>query len=354
MNHSCFLPAIALSLSLAAAGCAGGVNSADAASPTAGATMSVSDAQAFVANVQRQRGLPAPAPVSSIDELLDVLTSDQMGRFSDGERLVAGKPGVDALTLHASLELAWSDDFKTLSLILGELGKRADVEVQRLRSRRESGAKLSDAESKDLEQNQKNAEFDSKAQAAMEALAQEHLRAAGQVVAEARRQFPKDPLTYRVLAYHALLSGEWLAFDGAIEPLKDQEATDPGLVYLRALESLKRFAVRKDAAALLRKTLQLNPKLLRAQAKLMLVEEGIDAKYAEFEKLAVLAPQHPIVWLAGPSIKSDYELSASFRKARAVHQTGPADAPAAATPAGTAPVAPAPTAAPGAVAPPAP
>ncbi|HET7540518.1 MAG TPA: hypothetical protein VFK05_11625 [Polyangiaceae bacterium] len=345
MNHTGFLPAIAVSLLLLVSGCAAGANSADAASPTSGATMSVSDAQAFVTDVQRQRGLPAPAPVSSIDELLEVLTTDQMDRFGEGERLVAGKPGVDALTLHASLELAWSDDLKTLSLILAELGKRADAEVRRLSARREAGAKLSDAEQKDLEQNQKNLDFDSKAQAATEALAQEHLRAAGLVVAEARRQFPKDPLTYRVLAYHALLSGEWLAFDGAIEPLKDKEATDPGLVYLRALESLKRFAVRKDAAVLLRKALQLNPKLLRAQAKLTLVEEGIDAKYAEFEKLKAQAANHPIVWLAGPSMTSDYELSASFRKARAAQQPGPAVTPAAAAPA-------APTAPPAAVAPP--
>jgi hypothetical protein len=92
--------------------------------------------------------------------------------------------------------------------------------------------------------------------------------------------------------------------------------------------------VRKDAARLLRNALQLNPKMARAQAKLMLVEEGIDAKYAEFEKLKVLAPQHPIVWIAGPSITSDYELSSSFQKARAARQPAadPASAPPAAPP----------------------
>lgn len=333
MHHSCLWPAISLSFLLGLSGCAGGTNSAGAASPSG---MSSSDAQAFLAEVQQQRGLPAPVPVSSIDELLEVLVSDQTARFRDAERLVAGKPGVDATTLHASLELAWSDDFTTLSLILGELGKRADVEVQRLEAQRKSGSALSDAEAKDLEQNKKNAEFDAKAKQALEVLAQDHLQAAGQVVGEARRQFPKDPMTYRVVAYHALLSGEWLAFDAAIGALKDSEATDAGLVYLRALESLSRFAVRKDAAALLRKALQINPKLARAQAKLMLVEDGIDAKYAEFETLKALAPQHAIVWLAGPSITSDYELSASFRKARAARQTGVSgvsDAPAAPVPA---------------------
>jgi len=323
MNKARFLPAIGLSLLLAAAGCAGGTNAPGAASPSG---MSSTDAEAFLTDVQRQRGLPAPAPVNTIDELLEVLASDQTARFRDAERLVAGKPGVDAITLHASLELAWSDDFTTLALILDELRKRADAEVTRLDARREAGASLSEAESKDLEQNKKNAEFDAKAKQSLEVLAQDHLRAAGLVVAEARRQFPKDPMTYRVTAYQALLSGEWLAFDAAIGWLKADEAKDAGLIYLRALESLSRFAVRKDAAVLLRKALQVNPKLARAQAKLMLVEDGSDAKYAEFEKLRALAPQHAIVWLAGPSITSDYELSASFRKARAAREPGASEA----------------------------
>ena len=332
MHDSCLWPALGLSLFLAVSGCAGGSNSADAAS---GASMSTSDAQAFIAEVQRERGVPIDqAPVNSIDELLDVLASDQVQRFPSALRLVAGKPGVDAAALQATIELAWSDDFSTLALILNELRKRAEVEVKRLEAMRDSGTKLTDAEAKDLEQNQKNAEFDAKAKAALEALAQDHLRAAAQVVAEAKRQFPKDPATYRVTAYYALLSSDWLAFDAAMGWLKDSEAKDSGLIYLRALESLSRFAVRKDAATLLGNALQLNPKMARAQAKLMLVEQGIDAKYAEFEKLKVLAPQHPIVWIAGPSITSDYELSSSFQKARAARQAGaaPTSAPPAAPP----------------------
>lgn len=350
MQDSGVWRALGLSLFLAATGCASGANSADAASAASGASMSSSDAQAFVAEVQQKRGLPSPAPVNNIDELLDVLAGDQVRRFSGAEALVAGKPGIDAMSLHASLELAWSDDFSTLALILGELAKRADVEVKRLQTKRDTGTKLSDAEAKDLEQNQKNLEFDVKAKAALETLARDHLRASEQVVSEAKRQFPKDPQTYRVAAYYSLLSGNWLDFDAAIGKLKDEEAKDAGLIYLRGLEALSRFAVRKDAAARFRAALQVNPKLARAQAKLTLVESEIDAKYAEFEKLEALAPQHPIVWLAGPSIKSDYELSESFRKARAARQ---ADAPAASpAPASSTPAA-APAAVPAAAAPPA-
>jgi len=190
----------------------------------------------------------------------------------------------------------------------------------------------------------KNAEFNHKGKGALAVLAQDHLRAAGKVVTEARRQFPKDPMTYRVVAYYALLSGQWLDFDASISWLKDAEANDAGLIYLRALESLNRFAMRKDAALLFRKALGVNPKMARAQAKLTLVEDGADAKYAEFEKLKALAPQHAIVWLAGPSITSDYELASSFRDARAERKAETTGAAGGALPTAAPPVAPAPAA----------
>jgi hypothetical protein len=342
MHHWCLRSAIGLSLLFALFGCAGGANSAEVASA---ASMSSSDAEAFITDVQRQRGLPLEHPVvGSIDELLGVIENDQVGRFSEGERLVAGKPGIDAMALHATIELVWSDDFSTLSLILSELEKRANVEVERLRAKRESSSGFSDADGKALEQNQKNAEFNHRGKGALAVLAQDHLRAAGKVVAEARRQFPKDPMTYRVVAYYALLSGQWLDFDASISWLKDAEANDAGLIYLRALESLNRFAMRKDAALLFRKALRVNSKMARAQAKLTLVEDGAEAKYAEFEKLKALAPPHAIVWLAGPSITSDYELASSFRVARAerkAESTGAAGGP---QPTAAPPVAPAPAA----------
>jgi hypothetical protein len=313
-----FLGAAGSALLLALAGCAAGEPSAD--SP-AGAAMSPTDAQAFIAEVQRERGIAVDTtPVTNMQQLLQALGDDQVGRFSSAEQLVAGKPGIDALTLHATLELAWSDDFTTFARILGELGKRAEFESNRLREKRDSGLGLSDAETKNLEQSQKNAAFDRKAKLALEVLAQEHLKTASDVVDQALRQFPKDPMTYRVAAYLSLLSREWPNFDAAMSWFTETEAKDAGLAYLRALEQLNRRRVPKNATALLREALRLHPQMVRAQAKLVLSEDGIDATYAEFEKLRALAPRHPMVSILGPSLTSDYQLSSSFRQARAARQ----------------------------------
>ena len=283
--------------------------------------MSPNDAQAFIVQVQHERGIPLDrTPVGTTEELLQALSDDQVGRFASAIQLVAGKPGIEALTLHATIELAWSDDFTTLARILEELRKRAQFEVLRLQTKQDSGVALTEAETKGLEQSQKNAAFNAKAKFALTVLAAEHLQIAGGIVDQALRQFPKDPKTYRVAAYLSLLSREWPNFDAAMSWFADREAQDAGLVYLRALETLNRRRVPKEATVLFREALRLNPRMVRAQAKLVLSEDGIDATYGEFEKLRAVAPQHPMVSLLGPSITSDYQLSSSFRQALAARQ----------------------------------
>jgi hypothetical protein len=321
MDHLRFWRAARVSLLAALAGCAGAGHAAD---PPAAHSMSPSDAQAFIAEVTRERGITVDrTAVTSMEQLFQTLGDDQIGRFASAEQLVAGKPGIEALTTHATIELAWSDDFTTFARILDELAKRADFAVKQLHTQRDAGRALTDAELKALEQNQKNAAFDTRAKLALSVLADEHLRIARGVVYETLRQFPKDPLTYRVAAYLSLLSREWPDFDAAMSWFTETEAKDAGLVYLRALEALNRRRVPKDATALLRECLRLNPKMVRAQAKLVLSEENVDATYREFQNLRAVAPQHPMVAIWGPAIISDYELSSAFREARAA-RTPPA------------------------------
>ncbi len=104
MVHLRFWGATGLSLLVAISGCGGSGHSAD--SPAAD-SISPSDARAFIAQVQRERGIPVDqTPVSSMDQLLQALSDDQVGRFASAVQLVAGKPGIDALAIHATIELA--------------------------------------------------------------------------------------------------------------------------------------------------------------------------------------------------------------------------------------------------------
>lgn len=311
--------------------------------------MSPAEAREYIAGVQKERGVvPDPTPVTSVDQLLDILTADEVNRFQAAAQLVAGKPGIDALSLNATIELCWSDSLTTVALIVEELRKRDDADVQRLRQERDAGRDFPEAKQKELEKAEQAVAFDLKTRSALEVLAKDHLGAGGALVHEELRQFPSDPRTYRVAAFYYLLTGDWQHFDTSMQWLKDSEATDSGLQYLRGLEALQRYAIKKEASGFLRKALELNPKQVRAQAKLVFTVEGIEAVHAELEKLRAVSPRHPVVTIAGPSITSAYEMSTAFSKARETR------APAAAPPAGggaagTPPApTPAPTAAPAA------
>jgi len=289
--------------------------------------MSSEDARAFLAEVQKERGVAPGAPVTTMEQLLQVLEGDEIGRFESATAFIAGKPGVDAMTLHATLELSWSDGFSTVAVIVGELAKRAAVDVKRLSDQKASGQALSDAQEKDLERAEKSVAFHTKARQALEQLARDHLKTALGPVNETLRQFPKDPRTYRVAALYYLLAEEWEKFDTAMGWFEDGKADDPLVKYMKAGEALKRFVIRKEARAFLVRALELNPKMVRAQAKLVLVEEGIAEAHAELEKLRAVAPAHPVVTLAGPAITAEYEVTAALERARGA-QPAPAPAPA--------------------------
>jgi tetratricopeptide (TPR) repeat protein len=279
--------------------------------------MTPAEARQFIADVQAERGVkPDSTPVTGVDQVLTILQNDEIGRFENAARIVAGKPGIDAQAVYATIELSWSDGYSTIARIAEELGKRAQIEADRLRGMRESGRELVEAEAKALERAQQNIAFFAKARDALDVLAVDHLRSTVSLVNELLRQHPQDPRTYRIAAFYYLLSGDWQHYDTAVTWLKESEATDAGVQYLRALEAWKRNAMRQEADAFLKEALRLDPKMVRAQAKLVLTQESIDARYAELQALKTLAPSHPIVNIAGPAITDEYEVSAAIRKAQ--------------------------------------
>jgi hypothetical protein len=312
-----------LGISLAGGAC-GGSSSAPAESP--GAPMKPEEARAYLAEVRARRGGPPieHLPVMSMEELVTILSHDDVSRFEEAVRFAEGKPGVDALTVHATLELAWSDAFSTVASLAEEFGKRASIDEQRLRKRQAEQQHLfSDADRRALEETTREAATLAKARTAARVLAEEHLRRANVPVGEALRQYEKDERAYRVAAFYHLLCSDWTSYDKAMARFEGQ-GVDAGIEYIHAMESLKRYGVRKDARQHLEKALQLNPKMVRAQAKLVLIEEKIDEMNAELQKLQAMAPAHLVVNIAGPTIKREYAFATSLARARAAESSLPA------------------------------
>ncbi len=133
---------------------------------------------------------------------------------------------------------------------------------------------------------------------------------------EAIERYPGDPRTLRVAAFHYLSTGMWGRYDETMDSLKESEPTDAGLLFLRALEELKRNERRDEARRYLKQTLSVNPRLVRAQARLVLVQDDVAASHAELVNLKAVAPEHPIVRITGPTIEDEFALSQSFARAR--------------------------------------
>jgi len=299
---------------LLVAGCAGGEQSSKTA-----ATMSAPEARDMLAELQAARGVKPKPPqaVKNAEELLDIVMRDDIDRFEDAARFLEGKGGVDALTMSATVELLWSDAYGTVALVARELGHRGEVEVARLEEKHDSGREFTKDDQRRLDEAKERVEFDGKAEMALGVLSREHLSSGSDSAREAIRQFPNDERTLRVAAFYYLSTGTWGRYDEVMSSFRDIEADDPGLLFLRALEALRRRSAPDEARALLKQALGKNPRLVRAQAKLVLLQADIRATYIELTQLEAMAPAHPIVRITGPLIKSEYQLSQSFERARA-------------------------------------
>ncbi len=331
-----------LALSLSACGGSGG--SGGAPKTAESVDMTPAEANAFIADAQVKGGVKA-APktdVASVDELMAILESDDVRRFDAAARFLTGKTGVEPQSLHATVELLWTDSNQVGATLTEELGKRARALVEQLEKKQSSGQTLSADETKQLEEARNRQAFLAKAQGALLVLAKDHLNTAGPLVEETVRQFPRDPQAHRVVAYYSLLTGDLDRFDNAMELLKASEATDAGLQYLRAMEANRRFVSRPKTRDYLAKALALKPNLVRAQAKLVLFQENIDDTYAELQKLRALAPDHALVGLVGDAITKSYELDHAFDRAKQPPAPAP-PAPAAPTSAAPAATSPAPS-----------
>jgi Tfp pilus assembly protein PilF len=183
-----------------------------------------------------------------------------------------------------------------------------------------AGKVLAGTELRTLDQASRDAAMLDKTKQALRVLAEDHLRAASVPVSECLRQFDRDPKSFRVAAFYYLLTADWPSFDQAMGRFEHYEG-DAGIQYLRALESLKRYGVRKDARERLDDALRIDPRMVRAQAKLVLIEDGIEEMNAELQKLHAMNPTHLVVSVAGPAIKREYDFSSSLARARAAQST---------------------------------
>jgi hypothetical protein len=82
------------------------------------------------------------------------------------------------------------------------------------------------------------------------------------------------------------------------------------------MEAFERYVDPQRCERLLKETLEKNPDFVRAQANLVLIDEGTEAKHEELQRLKAMSPNHLVVRLAGPMIEEEYKTTQELDAAR--------------------------------------
>jgi hypothetical protein len=259
---------------------------------------------------------PPDTPVTSMAQVLEIIRGDRLPEYEAARRFAAGRHGAESLTLRAYLDLSYAGALMTAAWILDEERKQDLTELRQLSQARPfDDAKASQQDQARAAQLQAKTADLRKVVRALRVLSEEPLRSGSDLAEQAIRQDPKAQLAYLANANYFRLRGHWLEFDRMIRYAEDLEGDPPVRTYLRAMEAYERYVDPARCEKLLKETLAKRPDFVRAQANLVLVDEGIEAKHAELQTLKSMSPKHLVVRLAGPMIELEYKTSQELNSA---------------------------------------
>jgi hypothetical protein len=275
-------------------------------------TMRPPEAAQVVREFQDAYGLPPVAPpgtpVTSMAQVLEIIRGDRLPEFEKARRFAAGRQGAEALTLRAYLDLSYAGALMTAAWILEEERRQELTELRQLTQARPledpDSAKQDQARAAELKT--KTADL-RKVVRALRVLSEEPLRSGSDLAEQAIRQDPKAQLAYLANANYFRLRGQWLEFDRMMRYADEGPEDPPVRTYLRAMEAFERYVDPQRSEQLLKETLARRPDFVRAQANLVLIDEGTEAKYEELQRLKAISPNHLVVRLAGPMIEKEYK-----------------------------------------------
>ena len=283
-------------------------------------TMRPPEAAQVVREFQQAYGIPPipppDTPVTSMAQVLEIIRGDRLPEYEAARRFAAGRQGAEALTLRAYLDLSYAGALMTAAWILDEERRQDLTELRQLTQ----GRPLEDSEAAKADQARaaklkaKTADL-RKVVRALRVLSEEPLRSGSDLAEQAIRQDPKAQLAYYANANYFRLRGHWLEFDRMMRYGAEGEEAPPIHSYLRAMEAFERYVDPARCETLLKETLAKRPDFVRAQANLVLVDQGTEAKHEELQRLKQLSPTHLVVRLAGPMIEDEFQTAQELNSA---------------------------------------
>lgn len=285
-------------------------------------TMRPAEAGQVVTEFQKKYGIetvePPDVPVTSMAQVLEIIRGDRFSEFEEAREFTAGKQGSEALTIRSYLETSYAGALLLAAAILEEERRQDMTELRQVSQARplEGAADKSTDQTRAQRLQMKTADL-RKVVRALNVLSEEPLVAGADLAEQAIRQDSQSQLAYLANANYYRLRGSWLEFDRMMRYADDTETGNnpPVKTYLRAMEALQRYVDSAKCKELLEETLARRPDFVRAQANLVLVDNNIDDKYAQLQKLREMSPRHIVVRLAGPMIEQEYVTAQELKNA---------------------------------------
>lgn len=254
----------------------------------------------------------------SLDDVRSILRRDLVYFYPEAAAFARGLGTVDGKIAEAQLELLLGDAMLVASQVLTnqEAQVGAHLRIARANLAGLAGEGASTERSRTLFGLVRAVEEGNKIADALGVVAPTHVARGAELVRELRQEAPKDPRTALLSAEYHRMRGEWAEVDEALKSADIPERAS-ALCYLKAMEQLERFRNPRAATAALRDCLRDHPKLVRAQAALVLVATGLEGGARELERLKKMDQDHYLVLLLEPTLSADREIVHVMTRAEA-------------------------------------
>jgi tetratricopeptide (TPR) repeat protein len=276
--------------------------------------LTLEEAQSILQEERRKLGTAeaaGPAP-TSVADVLDILKRDQTERFAGARDYLTALDGVDALSVRASLEMLWAEGQLTVAELARDRAKQKDAEATAL----EDTLKLqpNDGSLKArIDAARQDAERERRVRDALETLALPHYETGATLGREVVRRNPERADGYNVLANLDRLKGNWVEYERNMQRAQGADADRAGVLYARAMERAARLGDRVGARKELEALLTEHPDLARARAQLVVLEDDVEARYEQLQKLAAVNPGHALVALEGKALEREVQTARALR-----------------------------------------
>lgn len=245
----------------------------------------------------------------SIADVKAILHRDTVYLFAAGAAYARTMNTLDGRVAEAQLELLLGESQLIASQVLStqEAWLGGDLRIARAALAGEGKEPKTDR-GRMLAQLIRVVEEGNKVSDALGVVAPQHLTRGAEVVEQLRKEAPTDLRVYLLVAEYHRLRGEWPEFEAAMKNAEALDRQSQALCYLRGMEQLERYRKPEEGTRLLRACLVTYPKLVRAQAGIVLMTTSPAAALTEIDKLKTMNEDHYLITLLEPTLAADQEL----------------------------------------------